>query len=312
MDKIKLGVLVGGTSIEREVSKKSCENLLANLDENKYDITVYHLPADGNTEWAKNIISNPPQIVLSALHGGNGENGSIQGFLHCLNIPYIGSKVLSSAICMNKAMAKTVMKANHIQVPDHVFVMRGVDFSQYEESIKLMGFPLIVKPNRGGSSIGVIVARNMEDIHYGIKNIMETYDDDVLIEKFIDGKEINCCVLQGENGPEAMAVLDVKKASSVFVYDDKYHIDEYSSDITSLPDFMQDMIKSIAVKTFNVLQCKGYACVDMIVQEEQIYVIEVNTLPGLTSHSLIHKATKNLDFSFGEFLDKLINFELKK
>ena len=89
MDKIKLGVLVGGTSIEREVSKKSCENLLANLDENKYDITVYHLPADSNTEWAKNIISNPPQIVLSALHGGNGENGSIQGFLHCLNIPYI-------------------------------------------------------------------------------------------------------------------------------------------------------------------------------------------------------------------------------
>ena len=161
MDKIKLGVLVGGTSIEREVSKKSCENLLANLDENKYDITVYHLPADGNTEWAKNIISNPPQIVLSALHGGNGENGSIQGFLHCLNIPYIGSKVLSSAICMNKAMAKTVMKANHIQVPDHVFVMRGVDFSQYEESIKLMGFPLIVKPNRGGSSIGVTVASNM-------------------------------------------------------------------------------------------------------------------------------------------------------
>ena len=73
--------------------------------------------------------------------------------------------------------------------------MRGVDFSQYEESIKLMGFPLIVKPNRGGSSIGVIVARNMEDIHYGIKNIIETYDDDVLIEKFIDGKEINCCVL---------------------------------------------------------------------------------------------------------------------
>ena len=296
MDKIKLGVLVGGTSIEREVSKKSCENLLANLDENKYEITVYHLPADGNTEWAKNIISNPPQIVLSALHGGNGENGSIQGFLHCLNIPYIGSKVLSSAICMNKAMAKTVMKANHIQVPDHVFVMRGVDFSQYEESIKLMGFPLIVKPNRGGSSIGVIVARNMEDIHYGIKNIIETYDDDVLIEKFIDGKEINCCVLQGENGPEAMAVLDVKKAGSVFVYDDKYHIDEYSSDITSLPDFMQDMIKSIAVKTFNVLQCKGYACVDMIVQEEQIYVIEVNTLPGLTSHSLIPKATKKLDF----------------
>ena len=204
------------------------------------------------------------------------------------------------------------MKANHIQIPDHVFVMRGVDFSQYEESIKLMGFPLIVKPNRGGSSIGVIVARNMEDIHYGIKNIMENYDDDVLIEKFIDGKEINCCVLQGENGPEAMAVLDVKKAGSVFVYDDKYHIDEYSSDITSLPDFMQDMIKSIAVKTFNVLQCKGYACVDMIVQEEQIYVIEVNTLPGLTSHSLIPKATKNLDFSFGEFLDKLINFELKK
>lgn len=311
MNKINVAILAGGSSVEREISLKSCENIEASLDREKYNIRIYELPKSGENDWARELIINPPDIVLSALHGGNGENGSVQGFLHCLGIPFAGSRVLSSALCMDKKMAKTVMAANHIQVPADVFIKRGERLIDHADEIRQTGFPLIVKPNRGGSSIGIAAASNMSELEKAVNAIEEKYDDDVLAEKYIDGREITCAVYESEKGADVMAVLDINKKGEIFDYEDKSQSTSALGDISNMPLFMQDMVKAIAIKTFEVLKCRGYACVDMIVREEQIYVIEVNTLPGLTDKSLVPKAAQIFNMSFGELLDRLIEFELK-
>ncbi len=308
MNKIKLGILSGGNSIEREVSVKSCENLLNSLNKEKYDITLYNVDIN-KKDWILSLISNPPDVILNSLHGGRGENGSMQGFLHYLNIPYIGSKVLSSSICMDKKIAKTIMEANHIPTAQDIYVKRNENINVYKENLKRLGYPLIIKPNRGGSSIGIKICKSYEDILNGAKDIINKYDDDILIEKYIKGREIACCVLENHNSKE-VCILDISSEDNIFSYEDKYEKSN-SANISNMPEFMQDMIKAMAVKTFDCLKCRGYALVDMIVKEEQIYVLEVNTLPGLTKTSLIPKAANIIGISFGEYLDRLIGFELK-
>ncbi len=307
MNKIKVGILTGGNSIERGVSLLSCKNVLNSINRDKYDLWVKDADVN-NTDWIKEIIENPPDIILSTLHGGRGENGSMQGFLHYLGIPYIGSKVISSSMCMDKKIAKTIMNANHIPTPMDIYVKRDENIS--EESLEQLGYPLIIKPNRGGSSIGIKICRNFEDIKEGSKIIIDKYDDDILIEKYIDGREIACCILEDKSGRQ-VCIMDIDKKGEIFDYKDKYE-NEKNGKSALIPSYMQDMIKALALKTFDALKCRGYAIVDMIIKQEQIYVIEVNTLPGLTHTSLIPKAAEILNMTFGEFLDKLIAFELNR
>lgn len=309
MGKIKLGILAGGSSAEREVSFRSCENLMNSLDKNKYDIHIYSLPGDNDREWIKELMENTPDIVVSALHGGHGENGSVQGLLQCMRIPYVGSKVLSSALCMDKKSAKTVLEANHIQTAADVFIKRGESTDLFADEIRQLGFPLIVKPNRGGSSIGIAIVSDFNELERAVQNIFKNYNDDALVEKFIKGREITCCVFENKDTPEVMAVLEVNKNGEIFGYEDKYERG-VSSALSQMPEYMQDMVKTIGVKTYSLLECADYACVDMIVMEEQIYVIEVNTLPGLTENSIVPEACSSYGMGFGEFMDFLIEREL--
>lgn len=305
MAKKVIGILMGGSSVEREVSFKSAENILDSIDKNKYDVVEIELPSDksdiGWTEKLKRV-----DLVLSALHGGIGENGSVQGLLHCMNIPYVGSKVTSSALCMDKHISKQIMSYNHIPVVDDIYFKRGEDITQYYDEVGKLGFPLIVKPNRGGSSIGIEVVEDINSLTSAIKNIIDKYDDDVLIEKYIKAKEATCCVLQTKEGLKVMAVLDINKKGDFYDYNAKYVDDRNSADFSELPKYMQTMVMEIAKKVFEVLMCRGYVCVDMLIKEEQIYVIEVNTLPGLTKHSLIPRAVESMGISFGEFLEMLV------
>ncbi len=304
---LKLGILTGGNSIEKEVSLKSCENVLSSIDKNKYDIYVYKVDID--KDWHKKLISDSPDIILSTLHGGRGENGAMQGFLHYLNIPFVGSKVLASSVCMDKKIAKTIMNANHIPTIQDIYIKRNENIELYKDSLIQLGYPFIVKPNRGGSSIGIKICNDFNDIVEGVNNIVEQYDDDILIEKYIEGMEIACCILEDKNEKQ-ICIINIENKGEIFAYEDKYEKPRIA-ETSDIPPYMQDMIKSIALKAFDVLKCKGYAIVDMIVKEEQLYVIEVNTLPGLTQTSLIPKAAEILNMTFGEFLDKLIEFEIK-
>lgn len=312
MNKIKLSVLMGGASVEREVSFRSAENILKNLSPEKYDIKAIEVPKDkADTAWVNELIAFSPDFVLSALHGGRGENGAVQGLLQCLNIPYAGSRVLPCALCMNKQMTKDIMDYDHIPVADGEFIPFEDDVDMYEQRLALLEYPLIVKPNRGGSSIGIAIVNDFEQLKEAVNDIREKYEDDVLAEKYIDGKEVTCAVMETEKGIKVMSVLDIKKSRGIYDYDAKYLSKESAVSFTTLPDYMRTMIENIAIKAFRTLKCSGYGCVDMLIKDEQIYVIEINTLPGMTDHSLIPQAVNEMGLTLSEFLDKLIESGLR-
>ncbi len=309
-DKIKIGILMGGSSSEREISYMSAENIVKSLNKDKYQILAYDIPFGSEGSWINDIAEDKPDIVLNALHGGKGEDGGVQGVLRCLGLPFVGSGVMTSAVCMDKNVCKTVMASGHIPVIEGIPVKRnGYDLST-EEAAARIGFPLIVKPNKGGSSLGISMVHGVQELRAAVSTVFDRFCDDALIEKYIDGRELTCAVLQGKNGPEVISLLDINKTGSIFDYNAKYTEKKWAGGISSLPAYMQDMITGIAKKAFTLLGCRGYACVDMILMEEQIYVIEVNTLPGMTAQSLIPNAVKALGMDLGSFFDRLIEQEI--
>lgn len=312
--KTKLAILTGGSSMEKEISYKSCQNLICFLNCDKYKVKVIEVSNDiNNLHWIEELTLFSPDIVFSTLHGGAGENGSIQGFLNTLNIKYVGSKVLSSSICIDKQMTKKIMQASFIPVVDGIFLPYDSNVLEYKERINELGFPLILKPNKGGGSIGISIVENFDQLLIAVE-LIKKLKDDILIEKFIKGNEVTCCIIEKDNGLEVLPILDISSnlESEFFDYKHKYMDTTENISFSTLPMFLQTMIQEIAKKVFLALNCIGYANVDFIIKEEQVYLLEVNTLPGLTRTSLLPKAVEGTGLGFGEFLDQLITFELKR
>lgn len=310
MDKIKVALIDGGNSTEREVSFKTSNEMYKNLDKNKYDVQIITIPNDNTNDWVMELIKSKADIVLSALHGGSGEDGTVQGLLECLNIPYVGTKVLGSALSMDKHLSKQIMQLYNIPVAQDVFIKLNEEFKNYEDDINKLGYPLVVKPNKGGSSIGITIVNTKQELIKAI-DLVKQLKDDILIEKYIQGREVTCGLVENKTDIEVLTVLDISANSTFYDYKSKYEDDTTKIVFSTLPKFLQDMIQEIAKKVFIILKCKGYARVDMIVHQEQIVVLEINTLPGMTSHSLIPKAIEAKGLSYSQFLDTLINFELK-
>lgn len=310
MDKIKVALIDGGNSTEREVSFKTSNEMYKNLDKNKYDVQIITIPNNNINDWVMELIKSKADIVLSALHGGSGEDGTVQGLLECLNIPYVGTKVLGSALSMDKHLSKQIMQLYNIPVAQDVFIKINEEFKNYEDDINKLGYPLVVKPNKGGSSIGITIVNTKQELIKAI-DLVKQLKDDILIEKYIQGREVTCGLVENKTDIEVLTVLDISANSTFYDYKSKYEDDSTKIVFSTLPKFLQDMIQEIAKKVFIILKCKGYARVDMIVHQEQIVVLEINTLPGMTSHSLIPKAIEAKGLSYSQFLDTLINFELK-
>lgn len=310
--KIKLGILAGGSSPEREISLKSAAEIIKNINNEKYDALIIELPDGSSKRWIKRLMEFDPDIVFNALHGGSGENGSVAGLLNCLGIPYVGSGVLAGAMGMDKHISKALMRVNSIPVADDVFIKKSDGVVGYEEKIKEMGFPLIVKPNNGGGSIGIGLAESFDEVLNSISFVFEKMNDDALIEKFIAGREVTCVVVQNEEALDVFPVFDIFTENKFYDYNAKYIDDSAKLCFSTLPDFLQTMIKEIAKKVFFVFNCCGYCCVDFIVREEQIYVLEVNTLPGLTAHSTVTRSLAALGIDRKDFFDGLIQFRLKQ
>lgn len=310
MDKIKVALIDGGNSTEREVSFKTSNEMYKNLDKNKYDVQIITIPNNNTNDWVMDLIKSKADIVLSALHGGSGEDGTVQGLLECLNIPYVGTKVLGSALSMDKHLSKQIMQLYNIPIAQDVFIKYNEEFKNYEDDINKLGYPLVVKPNKGGSSIGITIVNTKQELIKAI-DLVKQLKDDILIEKYIQGREVTCGLVENKTDIEVLTVLDISANSTFYDYKSKYEDDSTKIVFSTLPKFLQDMIQEIAKKVFIILKCKGYARVDMIVHQEQVVVLEINTLPGMTSHSLIPKAIEAKGLSYSQFLDTLINFELK-
>jgi D-alanine-D-alanine ligase len=274
----------------------------------KHETTVIEIPEDGSPEWITRLLEAKPELaVLAALHGGTGENGAVQGTLTCLGIPYTGSKVLGSALCMDKAVSKSIMRLNNITVPDDILVPAGEPFALYSDAAARLGFPLVVKPNEGGSSVGVSIVKDAGALEEAFRSAAAT-GGDILIEQFIPGREITCGLIETADGLITLPLLDIAAAGGFDDYNAKYFDDSTQISASSFAAFIKDSAELMARRAFEKLNCSGYARVDMIVRDEQVYVLEVNTLPGMTSHSLMPKAAALYGWDYTRLVEEIIAF----
>ncbi|MDR2940905.1 MAG: D-alanine--D-alanine ligase [Clostridiales bacterium] len=306
--KTKVCLLFGGDSMEREISFLSYKEIMGNIDKDKFDVISIEVPVEKNNSWVQKLISYSPDVVMIAMHGGKGEDGSVQGLLESLDTPYIGSKVLSSAISMDKDICKALLKANNIPVIDWVCINKNDKLVFFEGTLNEIGYPLFVKPNTGGGSIGVSPVNSYEELGPAAAAAFQ-YSSEIIVEKFIKGKEVACAIIQNNSGIDALNILDIDSGVGFYDFTSKYIDTKKFIDFSALPLYQKKMVKEIGKKAFKTLKCRGIAVVDMIISEEQVYVLEVNTLPGFTSKSIIPKSVSNIK-EFKNFLTELIEFEI--
>jgi len=296
---MRVGVIMGGNSHERDISLLTGEEIIRNLDSNKYE--VIPIPIDEKNmliDKIKNI-----DFAFIALHGKFGEDGTIQAILESLNIPYSGSGVLSSALCMDKDMSKRIFLAEDIKTPkwDNINTENYLKYRKIDD----MNYPLIVKPNSGGSSIGTFLVNNPTRLEEIINKAL-SYDCNVIIEEYIDGEEITCCILNGEILP----IISIKSNSTFFDYNSKYSKNGAKEEVAILDDKIREKIEGIALKCWKVFKLKSYGRIDMIIKNGEIYVLEINTLPGMTETSLFPKSAAAIGINFSLLLDKIIESSL--
>ena len=298
---MKIGVIMGGISSEREISIQSGEAIIQNLDKEKYEVVPIRI------DKKEDIITKVPGIdfALLALHGQFGEDGTVQAVLQTMGIPYSGCGPLSSAACMDKDMSKSLLKANNINTAPWINV-RSVEEINYDE-IEKMGYPVVVKPTHGGSSVATFIVKDKKDIENSVIEGFK-WDTDVMIEKFIKGEEITCPIL----GNEMFPVVAIKPNAEFFDYTAKYSDGGADEFVIELEPELHKKIEKMAFDTYRALKCEVYSRVDFIITEDKTpCVLEVNTLPGMTPNSLFPKSAKGKNISYSKLLDLIIEGSLK-
>jgi len=309
LNRLTIALLSGGASSERRVSQESGNQVLNALDREKYRI----MPYDPLTDLGK-LVADAPEIdaALIILHGPMGEDGTIQGILDLLDIPYQGSGVLGSALAMNKLASKQLYEKAGLPVPSYRVLTRG-DTPCPDRCADSLGLPLVVKPVVGGSSIGMSLVRSKEDLAPAIEKAFEQ-DRSVLIETYLQGTELTCAVV-GNDKLEAYPVVEIipGKDHEFFDYEAKYNVGA-SREIcpANIEAAVAEKAKAMAKTAHTVLYCRGYSRTDLILCRRELYVIETNTIPGMTRTSLLPQSAEAVGISFSSLLDKLIYLGLEE
>jgi len=309
MRRIRIALLVGGWSGEREVSLKSGKAIYNALDKKKYDVFIYD-PRD--ELHALMEAKEEIDLAFNLLHGKYGEDGCMQGLLDILGIPFLGSGVLSSAIAMNKKVAKGIYRNTGLRVAKEIVLKRGEDFS-INEIIEILGSTSVVKPVGQGSSLGMSLCRNNKELVTGIEKAFE-YDEEVIIEEYIDGREVTCCVI-GNQELETLPLIEIipETTSRFFDYKAKYTPGACKEICPAdLSQSIDESVRVCAKKAHQALMCSVWSRTDMIIRDEKVYVLETNTIPGMTEQSLVPLAGKTAGFSLSELVDKMIMFSLER
>ena len=297
-----IGILTGGDSAEREISLKSSKAInMACIDLGYKTVQII---LDGNTN---TIISELVKVdfVFIALHGGKGENGVIQGFLDSLNIPYNGSGVLASSLGMEKSITKQLVRSYGIQTPD------WETFSNISESKNYIPktFPVVVKPSADGSTLGLSIVKSQSEIAVAVE-LSDQYDGNVMIENYIDGRELTVTII----GQRVFPIVEIIPKHKFYDYECKYGkgMSDYICP-SKLSKKLTKTIQSIALDIFQKLQCSGYARADFILDKDNNpWFLEINTLPGMTTNSLVPKSALVAGISFNELIQIIIDESLKK
>ena len=368
-ERVRVGVLAGGASSEREISLATGIEIASHLPQDRYEVTLIdplalmagnlHLTEDQRAHARAlaehaGVIEELPErdrrelpaalqerivkgsagltgannalmpaggqgridVAFVAIHGQWGEDGTIQGMLELLGIPYVGSGVLASALAMDKVMAKTVLAARGLEVP-RGFVVATTDLPARDEwalaEAGTIGYPLVVKPVRQGSSVGVIMVERPDDLLAAIRAGFD-YDDRVLVEERLRGTELTVGVIDGPDGLEALPVIEIVTRHDFFDYKAKYDpalTDEICP--ARIPDELAALAQQTAMAAHRALDCRDFSRTDMIATADgRLCVLEVNTIPGMTANSLLPKAARVHGIAFGDLCSRLIEAALAR
>ena len=339
--KKKIAVLFGGQSTEHEVSRASATSVLKNIDKAKYDIYPIGITKDGlwfeytgeldnieSGEWEKDesckikegqklLFNKEVDVVFPVLHGLFGEDGTIQGMCKLSNIPCVGPGVMSSAICMDKIYTKYLLEKFNIKQADYV-VINAHEYVKEKDLLlekieKKLGYAVFIKPSNGGSSVGITKAHNKEELILGLEEALK-YDRKVLVEKAINAREIEVAVL-GNDYPETSIPGEIIPAKEFYDYEAKYKSEASKLLIpAALSAAKLQTIRQQAIKIYTILDCAGMARVDFLVDKEteDVYLNEVNTIPGFTKISMYPKMWQATGKTYGQLIDELIELAIER
>lgn len=297
----KVAVLYGGRSAEREVSLMSGSGVLAALKSKGVDAHGFD-PAERPMD---DLVREGFARVFIALHGRFGEDGTVQGALELLGLPYTGSGVMASAIAMDKVYTKRIWTTHGLPTPGFALARSGEDV---RAAAKRFGLPLAVKPSREGSTIGFtkVVSEDQCDAAYGIAR---RHDDDVLCEQFVDGRELTVAVLGSGAAARALPVIEIVAPAGNYDYQNKYFRDDTRYVCPAeLPDALSARIREIALESFHALGCEGWARADVMLRraDSEPFLLEINTSPGMTGHSLVPMAAKAEGISYEDLCVRIL------
>lgn len=349
--KLNIAVIFGGKSGEHEVSLMSATNVIKAMDKEKYDIHMIGITKEGrwmvfkgdvgkiiDGSWEKEASGSDRNetvdllfsgifngnsgtkidAVFPVLHGPNGEDGTIQGLFEMLDIPYVGCGVLASALGMDKAFSKQLFRNAGLPIAEYDVLLKEdikKDMAAAADRIESgFGYPVFVKPVNMGSSVGITKAHNREELLKGLEEACK-YDRKVLVEENINCREFECAVL-GNNDPMASGVGEIVPSHEFYDYEAKYFDDGKSILIipANLEEDKVEEIRSIAVKAYKALDCAGMARVDFFMEKDtgNIYINEINTIPGFTKISMYPKLWDAEGISYGKLIDRLIELAIDR
>ena len=350
MKKIKLAVIFGGMSTENEVSIISGTSVIKNINKEKYEIFPIYIDKKGT--WHKypenqnlmNIKENISKfikienvteyikkfdVVFPILHGLYGEDGTIQGMLELLKIPYVGCNVLASSVGMDKAYTKVIFEKANLKQADYIYIRKNddkyifveKDFSEeilniedmVEKIVKNITFPMFVKPSNSGSSVGVRKVVSKEELKNAIE-YASSFDKKIIIEQGIKGKEVECAVL-GNEIVKSSCVGEIIPAEEFYSYDAKYNNSDSKTLIpANISEEISEKIQYLAIKAFKAINGAGLARVDFFVEDatQEVYINEINTMPGFTSISMYPKLWEKSGIQYEDLLDRLIQLAFER
>jgi len=298
----KIGVLMGGTSAEREISLKTGEAVLTSLKRQGYSA----VGIDVDALVAEAIHQEKIDLAFIALHGPKGEDGAIQGLLEILNIPYTGSGILASALGMNKIASRKVFLFHKLPVPEFMILRRGENPAGI---LKRFGLPVVAKPSCQGSSVGVSIVHEGSKLAAAVELALK-YDPEILVEKYIQGKEIHAGIV----GHEALGAIEVVSKTAFYDYEAKYTpgMSAHIFPARLSKDIYQKSLE-YALAAHHALGCSGYSRVDMIVDQEGVpYILELNTLPGMTQTSLLPEIARGVGMDFDALICRILELAVSQ
>ena len=320
-----IAIIAGGNSSEHEVSMKSGKNIYNEIDETRYnkylvvlkerdwhvEIGEEKFPVDKNdfsfTRNGEKILFDFAYITI---HGVPGENGLLQGYLDMMGVPYGCCNVLASALTFDKHTCNTYLKSYGVNVADSVMLIRGMAYD-VNEIINEVGLPCFVKPNAEGSSFGVTKVKEAAQLEDALKKAFALCQE-VLIETFIDGTELTCGVVKAGDMDIAMPIAEVIPKNEFFDFEAKYDPTKSDEIIPArISPELTNRIKTLSSMIYDILRCEGIIRVDYIVRDDEIFMLEVNTTPGMTSNSFVPKMVRAMGGTLREVLTKIIDNKLK-